>query len=133
MSMFVRAIIRDSEQRIMTVFNVAANFGAGDWNFPGGKGEPGEAPEHAVVREVKEEVNLDITALEKVLETDVVFPGHYGGAPVHGYYFEAKADLANFKLNEPEKIPYMKFMTLEELAKIENPSMAVRAYLKEMT
>jgi len=116
----------------MTVYNAQANFGAGDWNFPGGKSEPGETPEQALIREVKEEVNLDITELEKVLETDVVFPGHYGDLPVRGYYFEAQADLANFKLNEPEKIPYMKFMTLDELGKVANPSMAVRAYLEKI-
>ena len=128
MGFFVRAIIRDGEQRIMTVYNALAD----DWNFPGGKSEPDETPEQAITREVKEEVNLDLTGLEKVLEIDVVFPGHYDGAPRRGHYFEAAADLANFKLNEPEKIPYMKFMTLDELAKIQNPSPAVRAYLKEM-
>ena len=30
------------------------------WEFPGGKVETNEAPEHALIREIKEEINIDI-------------------------------------------------------------------------
>ena len=36
------------------------------WEFPGGKVEQGERPEDAVVREVKEELQLDIQPVEAI-------------------------------------------------------------------
>ena len=55
----VAAVLRDGDK----VF--ATQRGYGDykdkWEFPGGKIEPGETPEEAIVREIKEELDVDIT------------------------------------------------------------------------
>ena len=62
----VAAIIR-KENRVF-----ATQRGYGDykdwWEFPGGKVEPGESPEEALVREIKEELASDIL-VEKYLTT----------------------------------------------------------------
>ncbi len=40
------------------------------WEFPGGKAEPGESLEAAVVREVAEELNVEVEAGEKIAAVD---------------------------------------------------------------
>jgi len=40
------------------------------WEFPGGKLEPGETPENCVVREIKEELGLDINVLRYFMGVD---------------------------------------------------------------
>ena len=54
----VAAIIRKGD-RIFATQRGYGDFKDG-WEFPGGKVEPGEKPEDAVVREIKEELGADI-------------------------------------------------------------------------
>lgn len=49
-------------------------FGEGRWNGAGGKVQPGEAIETAVLREAKEELDIDARAIEKVAELTFTFP-----------------------------------------------------------
>ena len=53
---------------------LATQRGYGDlkdgWEFPGGKIEPGEAYEAALIREIKEELDVDIVVNEHVITID---------------------------------------------------------------
>ena len=59
------ALIVDPQGRVLCVRRGASRFAstAHKWEFPGGKLEPGETPAQAAVREVREELGLEIEAL----------------------------------------------------------------------
>jgi 8-oxo-dGTP diphosphatase len=57
------AVLIDVDNRILIQKRPEGKPHAGFWEFPGGKIETGETPEAALVRELKEELN--ITTLEK--------------------------------------------------------------------
>lgn len=56
----------------------ATQRGYGDfkdgWEFPGGKIEEGETPEHAIAREIKEELNADIFVGDLITTVDYDYP-----------------------------------------------------------
>lgn len=54
------AIISDEQQRILITQRPLHVPHGGFWEFPGGKLEAQELPEHALVREVREEVGLEL-------------------------------------------------------------------------
>lgn len=74
----VCAAILHHEGRILATQRGYGDFKDG-WEFPGGKMEPGETPEECIVREIKEELNVDIVP-EALLTTVEV---RLSGLPSH--------------------------------------------------
>ncbi len=52
------ALLRDG--RVLAARRTTPAAAAGRWEFPGGKVEPGEPPESALVREVREELGCEV-------------------------------------------------------------------------
>jgi 8-oxo-dGTP diphosphatase len=57
-------VLVDGDGRILIAKRPEGRSLAGLWEFPGGKVEPGESPEHALVRELAEELGIDIAAAD---------------------------------------------------------------------
>lgn len=49
----------DRDSRVLLAQRPEGKSMAGLWEFPGGKVEPGERPEEALIRELKEELGID--------------------------------------------------------------------------
>ncbi|MBX6321507.1 MAG: (deoxy)nucleoside triphosphate pyrophosphohydrolase [Rhodospirillaceae bacterium] len=58
----VACALVDEDGRVLVARRPAGKPMAGLWEFPGGKVHAGEAPEAALVRELKEELGIDVAA-----------------------------------------------------------------------
>ena len=68
----VAAIIRDGDR----IFATQRGYGPmkDGWEFPGGKIEPGETPEQALKREIREELDAEIEVGEQVDRIEYDYP-----------------------------------------------------------
>ncbi|MEM7427046.1 MAG: (deoxy)nucleoside triphosphate pyrophosphohydrolase [Pseudomonadota bacterium] len=58
----VACALVDPDGRVLMARRPEGKAMAGLWEFPGGKVHPGELPEEALIRELKEELGIDVTA-----------------------------------------------------------------------
>jgi 8-oxo-dGTP diphosphatase len=89
----VCGVIEDSEGRYLACLRPEGRHLGGLWEFPGGKVEPGEAPDAALARELEEELGIRVEV---------------GAAlrPVEWHYERASIRLLPFRCRIVEGIPH---------------------------
>jgi 8-oxo-dGTP diphosphatase len=60
------ALVRDDPPQVLASRRTQPPRLAGYWEFPGGKVEPGESDEHALVRELREELGIEAAVGERL-------------------------------------------------------------------
>lgn len=86
------------------------------WDIPGGMVEEGESPQEAVIRETKEEVNLDVT-VGYILHEDSNYDAEKNTVFTRLVYLceVLDSDLSNILLQEDEHSEYRLINNLDEM------------------
>jgi len=84
---------------------------AGLWEFPGGKVEPGEAPDDAARRELTEETGLEAGQLEPL----IVVLHDYDGLPLRFHVFLARDPVGQVRPDVPREFAWKTYDQLQQL------------------
>lgn len=103
----VAAIIK-KEDKILITKRSSGEF-RNMWEFPGGKIEIGETKEEALIREIKEELELDINNLEYLTTVEYDYPKFH--LIMHCFICEICGGSLNLNAHNAAK-----YVTLEELS-----------------
>ena len=96
----VAAIIHDDEGRIFATQRGYGDFKDG-WEFPGGKMEPGESPEDALVREIFEELETRIVVERLVHTVEWDYPKFH--LTMHCFWCSIESGILTLKEHEAAK------------------------------
>ncbi len=81
------------------------------WEFPGGKVEVGESREEALVREIREELSVDIEVSEFFMTVEHTYPDFH----LTMHVFKCVLDQGEITLNEHVALKWLSVDELEQL------------------
>lgn len=93
----VRALIENSEGRILLLRRARTEHGQGKWCLPGGKIDYGQTVEAALAKEIREETSLQLLAADFFFFQNSL-PLHPGGMHCLNFYFHCRVS-GDLKLN----------------------------------
>lgn len=73
-----------------------AESGAGHWEFPGGKIDPGETEKQALIREIREELSVKVQESELVFISDHLH--QYETKKIHIYLYQCNVESLDYRL-----------------------------------
>ena len=113
---FSRVLIKDNSRNILVVQD-RDNL----WNLPGGKKEAGETPLQCGIREVKEELGVEVNKLHEIHQ------GTYEFSCIKwtGHFFVATSVNGVPSLNEMDKIKGIRFV--KDYAEVEFPEVLLES------
>ena len=98
----VAAIIKENNKYLIVQRNKSKHLGL-KWEFPGGKVKSNESFKEALIREIKEELNIIISVQKKIAEE--LYKDHK--IEVHLYYFICSKLNDTIELREHEKMAWV--------------------------
>ena len=109
----VAAVICDDIQTKHKIYATARGYGEykGGWEFPGGKIEPGETPQQALKREIREELDTEIAVGDLIGTIEYDYPAFHLSMDC----FWAEVTAGHLELKEAEAA---KWLTKDQLDRV---------------
>ena len=97
----VTAVIKDDNGKILITKSNKEKQGI--WKFPGGKIEVGETDEEALAREIKEELNIEISVNNYITEKSFEYPEN----TINLIAYDAQYEFGKLNLQENEQYKWV--------------------------
>lgn len=124
-------IVKDKKVLMGKKGNRPGHFLSDAWHFPGGKSDDGETPEQTVIREMKEELGMDIKIIRKLCEYDLTF----GDSTSLNVVFVCESDnvpIANDDLVDAKYFTHDEILELHHKASFDKLPVEVKEFLETL-